>query len=236
MEAEARNQYLTAAMNNRSVIYNFLSRMYEKEITSELLKEMFNEKSPILKIEGLQEIPDDELKDGLEKLSNYLRGLKERDLEEARLELAVEYANLFLGIKGKPPHPSESAYRSEDHLIMQEPMDEVLHAYWDAGVNKEKKFTEPADHIAVELQFMAYLCRKTAEALGRNEKDNALKYLKMQRDFLRNHLSLWVSSFVKDILETAEVDFYKGIAIITKRFIELDNSMINDMLKAVEEF
>jgi len=234
-EAGAGSQYLVAAMSNRSAIYNFLSRMYEKEITTELLKEMIDEKSPILRVEGLQEIPDDELKNGLEKLRKYLEGLKERDLEEARLELAVEYANLFLGIKGKPPHPSESAYRSEDHLIMQEPMDEVLHAYWDAGVNKDKKFTEPADHIAVELQFMAYLCRKTAEALGRNEKDNALKYLKMQKDFLRNHLSLWISPFVKDILDTAEVDFYKGIAIITKRFVELDNSMIDDLLKAAEE-
>ena len=230
---EAKDQYL-AVMNNRRAIYSFLSRMYEKEITTDLLKEMVNGKSPILRV-GLQEVPDKELREGLKTLSGYVKGLKERDLEQARLELAVEYANLFLGVKGKVPHPSESAYRSKDHLIMQEPMDKVLRAYWDAGVDKEKKFKEPADHIADELQFMAYLCRKTAEALEKNEKDEAKKYLKIQKDFLKKHLSLWVSPFAKDILETAEVDFYKGVAIITKRFVELDNSMMDDLLRAVEE-
>jgi len=209
--------------------------MYEKEITTDLLKEMVDGKSPILRVEGLQELPDEELRNGLKTLSGYVNGLKERDLERVRLELAVEYANLFLGVKGKVPHPSESAYRSKDHLIMQEPMDKVLRAYWDAGVDKEKKFKEPADHIAIELQFMAYLCRKTAESLNKKEKDEARKYLKMQKDFLKKHLSLWVSPFVKDILETAEVDFYKGVAIITKRFVELDNSMIDDLLRAAEE-
>jgi len=234
MGTEAISQYL-AVMNNRRAIYAFLSRIYEKEVTTDLLKEMISGKSPILRVEGLEEVPDEELREGLKKLSGYLKGLKGRDLEQARLELAVEYANLFLGVKGKPPHPSESVYRSKDRLIMQEPMDEVLHAYWDAGVDKEKKFKEPADHIAVELQFMAYLCRRTAEALEKNKKDEAKKYLRMQKDFLRNHLSLWVPPFVKDILETAEVDFYKGVAIITKRFVELDNSMIDDLLGAVEE-
>jgi len=233
-ETEAGGQYL-AVMNNRRAIYGFLSRMYEKEVTIDLLKEMVGGKSPILRVEGLEEVPDGELREGLKKLSGYLKGLKGRDLEQARLELAVEYANLFLGVKGKVPHPSESAYRSKDHLIMQEPMDEVLHAYWDAGVDKEKKFTEPADHIAVELQFMAYLCRRAAEALKKNKKDEARKYLKMQKDFLKNHLSLWVSPFVKDVLEAAEVDFYKGVAMITKRFVELDNSVIDDLLRAVEE-
>lgn len=233
-ETIAKDQYL-AVMNNRRAIYSFLSRAYEKEITTDLLKEMVDGKSPILRVEGLQELPDEELRNGLKTLSGYVNSLKERDLEQVRLELAVEYANLFLGVKGKVPHPSESAYRSKDHLIMQEPMDKVLRAYWDAGVDKEKKFKEPADHIAIELQFMAYLCRKTAETLGKNEKDEARKYLKMQKDFLKKHLSLWVSPFVKDILETAEVDFYKGVAIITKRFVELDNSMIDDLLRAVEE-
>ena len=45
--------------------------------------------------------------------------------------------------------------------MYQEPRDRVLSAYWNAGVNKTKEFTEPEDHIAIELQFMEYLCRKT---------------------------------------------------------------------------
>lgn len=216
---------------NRRLVYAFLSRMYEKEITTDLLKELSGENSPITQF---MVSDDEELRRGLETLSEYLKDLKERDLEQARLELAVEYANLFLGVKGKVWHPSESSYRSKGHLTMQEPMDKVLHAYWEAGVDKEQKFTEPADHIAVEFQFMAYLCRKTAEALEENRKAEAKEYYKMQKDFLKKHLSQWVYPFTKDVREAAEVGFYKGVAIITKRFVELDDAMIDDLLREIE--
>ena len=223
-----------AVNNNRRLTYAFLSRIYEKEMTVDLLKEMRGGKNPVLKGDALVGIPDEEMRHGFETLGEYLKGLKDADLERARLELAVEYAILFLGVEGKLWHPSESAYRNKGHLLMQQPTDKVQHANWDAGVEAGKAFTEPPDHIATELQFMAYLCRRTGESVEAERGDEADAYARRQKDFLKDHLSVWTGPFAKKVLENAKTGFYRGTATITKRFVELDFAMVDDMLTEIK--
>jgi TorA maturation chaperone TorD len=124
----------------------------------------------------------------------------------------------------------EREYRTKSHLMFQEPRDEVLSAYWKASVDKVKEFTEPEDHIAVELQFMEYLCRKTVDALERNEVEEANRYQQAQKEFINNHLAKWVPEFTKDILENATTDFYKGVAYITDAFVESDGRAISQLI------
>lgn len=211
---------------NRRLMYAFLSRMYEREVTLDLLKELSDSKNPILATGSLEEFDDEKLRKGFEILSRYLKAASKRDLNQVKLELAVEYASLFLGVKGKPAHPSESVYASKEQSMYQEPRDRVLFTYWEAGVDKKKEYTEPEDHIAIELQFMEYLCRKIVEALQKSERCEAIKYLQVQDQFVRDHLAKWVPQLMKDIIESAEVDFYKGIADITDAFIAIDGKAI----------
>jgi anaerobic sulfite reductase subunit A len=173
---------------------------------------------------------DKDLQTAFEELSTYLQSINENRIEEARLELAVDYAKLFLGVGGKVPHPSESVYTCEDRYMMQYPSDEVLQMYWNAGADKVKEYPEPADHIAVELQFMAYLCRKIAEALESDETNGVLTNLKMQKDFVNNHLVTWIPKLTQDILASSKIDFYRGIARITNRFIFLETKTIENLL------
>jgi len=223
---------LLAVNRNRRNIYAFLSRMYEKEISVDFLKELSTRDSPIFRI-GRSEGLDEGFRKGFGLMSGYLN-LSGRDLNRVWLELAADYASLFLGVKKKPPHPSESVYTSGGHYKFQESRDQVLKAYLEAGVDRVKEFTEPEDHIALELQFMEYLCRKTIEALERNERGEAKKYLKIQRDFVNDHLAKWIPQFTQDILESADVDFYKGVAYVTRAFIEAEREAIPDLIKDEE--
>lgn len=211
-------------------MYAFLSRMYEKEIGLDLLKELVDVKNPVLRLDSLDGFDDVKLRKGFELLGNYLRTAVGRDLNQVKLELAVEYASLFLGVKRKPPHPSESVYASKEQSMYQESRDRVLSAYWKADVDKKKEYTEPEDHIAIELQFMEYLCRKTVEALAKNEKDEAMRHLQVQGEFVNDHLARWVPQLTKDVLESAEVDFYRGVAGITDAFIAIDSKAIRASL------
>jgi anaerobic sulfite reductase subunit A len=216
---------LFSLLSCRHTIYDFLARIFEKEISEPFLDDLCR-KRPVLE-DTKQGISDEELEKGFKILNGYLEGLRKRNLKQATLELAVDYANLFLGVKAL--HPSESFYKSKEHMIMQEPMDEVLGIYRSAGVVVREDFTEPPDHIAVELQFMAYLCQKTLEALKKGEKNEVKRYLNTQNAFLNKHLS-WLPLFLKDILATAQTDFYKAIAIISKRFVELDAVLMSTIL------
>jgi anaerobic sulfite reductase subunit A len=218
-------------VNNRGAIYSFLSRVYEREVTLDLLKELSAEKGPLLQMANLNDLGEGSLREGFQELIGYLRGLGGRDMTQAKLELDVEYANLFLGVIGKPPHPSESVYSSSEHLVMQKVRDDVLFEYRKVGVDKVNEFTEPEDHIALELQFMAYLCSKTAEALVKGDSAKAVDCLEIQKTFLEKHLAVWVPKLTKDILESGTVDFYRGAAKITEGFVAIDKDSIAELIE-----
>lgn len=225
----------TTMHENRRLMYAFLSRMYEREVTTDLIKELADEKYEVSQVVALQRFRDVQLGRGFETLARYLKGASGRDPGEVKLELAVEYANLFLGVKRRPKHPSESVYLSKEQSMYQEPRDRVLANYWNAGVSKTKEFTEPEDHVAIELQFMEYLCRRTVEALKKGGRDEVVRNLEIQKEFVNDHLARWVPALTKDILASAEVDFYKGVAEITDAFVRLDRVAIVTSLEEARQ-
>jgi molybdopterin guanine dinucleotide-containing S/N-oxide reductase-like protein len=211
-------------------IYSLLSKIYEKETTVESLQNLLNDVDSILTAES-------ELLDGaFAKVLEHVRSLRmlisdllKQDSKQIQSSLAKEYAHLFLGF-GKF-HPSESSYRSDNGSIMQEFRDDVVETYRKLGVRKVDEYREPEDHIAVELQFMAYLCRRTIEALNDGGRlDEVKKYLEAQRDFINNHLALWAPGLVKDILKSAENGFYKEAAQLTAEFIEAEKMAISKLM------
>jgi TorA maturation chaperone TorD len=212
------------ANRSRGTVYSFLSKVYEKEVTVDFLKKLTGSEF-IGQISG---VADEE---GFRLLSSYLKSLAGRDLEKVKLELAVEYAALFLGLRGGVYHPSESAYRTSTHFIMQQPRDDVMMTYLKAGVSKASNFPEPEDHIAMELLFMAHLCGKTADALQGAQKAEARDLLETQKDFLNNHILIWVPQFTRDIVKVAQLDFYKGVAEITNAFIATDKEAVADLIQ-----
>jgi len=225
----------TSIHENRRLMYAFLSRMFEREVTLDLLKELSDKKNPILATRSLEGFDDEKLRKGFEMLGGYLRSAGDRDPNKVKLELAVEYANLFLGVQRKPAHPSESVYMSKQQSMYQEPRDRVLATYWEAGVDKKKEFTEPEDHIAIELQFMEYLSRKVVESLQKGDRGEAIRFLKTSQGFLGEHLGVWVPKLAKDVHESAEIDFYKGVVAVTDAFIAIDSKVVTASLDELKE-
>lgn len=223
MQSEALSQIIQQRQN----IYAFLKGVYEKELPKELLAEMPKKMKPLLATTEL--LPNAESKKAVKELIQFTDTIPSRDLDDLKLKLAADYARLFLSINKVPPHPSESIYR--EGTMMQHSRDEVLKTYWSFGVDKKKEFTEPEDHIAVELSFLMHLCQKATEALKNGDVKEARRYIQGQKDFLEMHLVKWVPKLVKDILNTARTPFYKAIAVLTKEYIAMDLSATDDLLK-----
>ena len=216
----------------RRYLYDLLSRLYEREVDEGLLDELTSaaESGDLARrFEQLANL-DERVGRGIDLLIGYLRSAAGRPKKEVLLELAAEYASLFLSVKGKPPHPSESVYRSASHLMYQEQRDEVLELYREMGVDKVKEFREPEDHIAVELSFLSYLIGRSLEEWERGNLGEARRFLEVQRKFLEEHLLKWVHQFVEDIISSAEVDFYKGVAYLTDGFLEMDWSSMDQLV------
>jgi TorA maturation chaperone TorD len=99
------------------------------------------------------------------------------------------------------------------------------------GLEKVKEFTEPEDHIAIELRFMAFLSGKTVEALRNGNLAESKRFLEVQKAFLNDHLAKWVPLLVADVMKGAWREFYKAVAKITKDFVAMDVEVVSEMLR-----
>ncbi len=229
MRAQSNN--FSQIIQKRQAIYAFLKRLYEKELPKEFLAEMPGKMKPLSDV--TEALPNAEARKAMKELIQFLDTIPSQDLDELEVKLAADYARLFLSINKVPAHPSESAYR--DGTMMQHSRDEVLKTYWSFGVDKKREFTEPEDHIAVELSFVAYLCERAIEALKNKDTKETKRCLQGQKDFLEKHLIKWMPKLAKDILNTGKTPFYKAIAVLTKEYLEMDLSATEDLLDQLTE-
>lgn len=218
-------------VKQRQTIYGFLKRIYESELPGEFLVQLRGKMQPLLVI--AEQLPSVEEKEIVKGLVQFTESISSDALDRLETRLAADYARLFLSINKVPPHPSESTYR--EGALMQHYRDEVLETYWSFRVDKSKEYVEPEDHIAVELGFMMYLCQKTNHALEEKDVEEARKYLTAQKNFLEKHLTRWVPKLVKDVIVSAQTPFYKGIAVLTREYLELDLLAVIELFELLDE-
>ncbi len=212
-------------ISNRGGLYGFLARIYRVEVDQELLDQMGKMNLPV-------EVDVPEISEGYRMLKGFLEHLRERTVTD----LAVEYARIFLGAglaRGDGAYPYESVYTSPKRLVMQDARDQVLKIYREEGLDRAEEFNEPEDHIAFELEFMAYLCQKTTEALKEGDKGRTLGYLKKQKDFLEKHLIPWVPAFCDDVQRVARGDFYRAVAKITVGCLGMEQELIGQLIDEI---
>lgn len=200
MEAGLKEQ-----MEARQAMYSFLARVFREEVD-----EAF--------IDRLKATCDaeDEL---LARLAGALAG---SDTEKQRVELASDYARCLLAMSSDPVSPYESVWRSGLHLMMQEQRDEVVAFYRSEGVDVAGSFKLPEDHIAVEFEFMALLCRRASAALESSDPVELEAAIGKQKAFLEGHLVPWVFDFCEKLVARSATPFYREIARIAQEFVRLD--------------
>jgi putative dimethyl sulfoxide reductase chaperone len=153
--------------------------------------------------------------------------------EPALLDLARDYVRVFIGhgVNGhSAAYPYESVHTSEKRLMMQQARTEVLAVYRANNLKKDERWRECEDHIAVELEFMQVMCRRTAQALREGDEGAATQMLATQRDFVTNHLANWVPMLVADMLRFSETELYRGLAELTLGFVQTEGELLGELL------
>lgn len=131
-------------------------------------------------------------------------------LEESDEErLSVEYAALFVGPFELIAAPYGSVYLEKQRRVMGDSTIATQRFYQAAGLVMDMK--EPPDHIAVELEFMHYLCMKEAAALSGGAEDEACRFRELQVRFFREVMG-WIPEFSGRISTGAENGFYTALA------------------------
>ena len=228
-------QQLYQLARNRSRVYAFLAQFYngvpEEEFVGRLLKEEFMEN-----LKKLSSMARGDLREGAEIIELFLRLNSGRKLEELTEELAVEFTRLFRGLKPKygPPPPYESVYMKEGRVMGAATL-RVIETYLEAGLALTEEYGGPPDYIGTELKFMALASYREAESWENGDEREAKRLLRVQHSFIKEHMLQWIPRFCDTMLEEAESDFYRGVAKLTRGFLELDERQLGDVLEMVEE-
>lgn len=144
----------------------------------------------------------------IESLSIYSGGEKEKVL----LDLERDYTWMFFASKPRIAYLFGSVY-SEGKLY-QESTFEIVRLYHDAGLKVEEAFKLPPDHIAVELEFMAYLAYNEMEAIKAANSENEEYALELQQKALDKYVSPLARNIGERVTGGAKTEFYRAIGHI----------------------
>lgn len=140
-------------------------------------------------------------------------------------EMAVEFSALFLGPGGHIP-PYESV-QVEGGGSLWGPETAAVKRYIEAaGFAYDKYYNSLPDHISMELDFMAHLCRQEARAWEADDAYRAANSLAFQHDFIERHLGTWADRFCACVVDRAELSFYREMARLTADFLSSEKEEI----------
>jgi TorA maturation chaperone TorD len=217
--ADLRNESST-----RAVLYNLFAGALARKVDGTWLDLSFREKLQM----GLPDVSGkDELLKALERA--------EADLEYLG-ELQLDY-DALLNVPGpKLTFPYESCYthRNIDGTygrLWQEPAQDMHRILKEWEIVFAEGWELIPDHVALELFFMAELCRRTSLA---QEIEDKKRLKEWQVRFFQAHLNSWIFEFVNVLEMKADTDFYRGMAHLLRVFLEEEKEGLTDNMERTE--
>lgn len=142
------------------------------------------------------------------------------DPEAIRRALEVEYNRLFVG-PGKliaPPYGSYYASAADGGTGRLRTAEEceVASAYKACGYTVPEMSDDFADHLAVELGFLALLARDEAAAWRCGDSELAQKRFREAENFTRRHLRTWIGRCADRVDGGARLGLYPAILRIAR--------------------
>jgi len=120
--------------------------------------------------------------------------------------LQVEYTHLFINSFPGVVAPIYSSYYSEKELFGRSTA-EISDFYQRYNFDVATNLNEPADHLAIELEFV-YRMAKDEQPLA------------AQIEFIRNHILNWIHPLAEKVNEAAERPFYPYVLAALTKFLE----------------
>ena len=137
-------------------------------------------------------------------------------------ELAAEHAALFVLPSGVIPH--EAFYLDPDKRLGGKVTIAVQRFYAGAGLSLLEHCIEMPDHLGLELEFMAALCRLEGELEETRDAAALPRCVEFQRTFLEEHLSRWAPECCENVIRHARRGWYRAIAHFTLAFLRSERA------------
>ncbi|AEA46738.1 TorD/DmsD family molecular chaperone [Archaeoglobus veneficus] len=147
---------------------------------------------------------------------------KFENVEDFEIFVRQEYTAVFVGPFGETVSPYQSTYEGDSPY--REVTARIKRKYLEMGYIPQ--VSEPADHIGVELSFMAESCRAMLES---GKKEDRIREMRNQMKFLKEELLTWIFNFCNALENNENARFYKGISKILRGFMEMEKRAVDEL-------
>jgi putative dimethyl sulfoxide reductase chaperone len=135
-----------------------------------------------------------------------------KDREGLLLEIEKDYTRMFFASKPRIAYLFGSVY--SDGKLYQDSTFEITRLYYETGLKLNESFKLPPDHIAVELEFMAYLAYNEMEAAEAGHTENENYARELQEKVLNGYLRPLSLNIGKRIAGQAKTAFYRAMGAL----------------------
>ena len=143
-------------------------------------------------------------------------------------ELRAEYDRVFGLVVSRECPPYETEYHpSSETFFRSQQLADIAGFYRAFGLDPAKKRPERPDHIALELEFMAFLLMKKRIAQESVAGDpDATEHASVcddaQRNFFRDHLAWWLPAFAMGLRRRAGHGLYAELARVLAALVPVE--------------
>lgn len=218
------------AAEDRCENYAMLSRLFRSEIDASLLQDLKDSPVP-------DPIGNRDFDEGYRLLRGYLDAIE--DIDAGKSSLAIDYCLAFIGYGSDPDregenaglnaaYPYESVYVSGSKTLAGSASAAVSAEYRCSGFAPTRERIYADDHLACELEYLQFLAAKELAALKGGDQGEVLALRRQELAFLEGHPLAWVTAFEAALGDFAETDFYRGLARMTRGWLEEDVRTLRD--------
>lgn len=218
-------QELKILNEKRAEIYWWLSSLFIKELSGQDITHYHSAEIRTF-LSGLAD--EESLADDVRSLIDALNRLQDR--QDAQLELAADFCDLFLKSDRDSALPYASVY-TDKGLLNGKPAQQMRELLAAHEVKVDQNLNEPADHLAIQLDFLAHLVISTNQ-LEQNSEVNAA--LQVQSDFISQHLLTWLPVFVERCTQFDTFGLYAAVARLALAFVKQDQGFLNELKTNIE--
>lgn len=198
----------------RAGIYWFFASLYAAELEQSGLDSLVRGEGWQL-LQGLAQEP--ELTKVCSALQQALQDLAEQS--DALLLLRAQFTQLFLLDYKSAAPPYASVYSSSEHLLFQEPHRLMSDLLANQGLEVSSGFNEPADHLAIELDYLGNLILRGLE-------QPFSQALQEQLDFIDHQLLSWYPDFAARVLQLEAKGVYPALTKLLGGFLRQDRDWL----------
>ena len=149
---------------------------------------------------------------------------------ERAFDAEVEYQQVFGLMMSKRHPPYESEYCPQTFSVYRaQVIADVAGFYRAFGLEPSRDAPERHDHIALELEFMAWMIFK--EVLARRgddplAQDNADVCAAAGERFFREHVAWWVPAFAHALRRRRASGYYRALADLLAAFVYIERALL----------